>query len=484
MSKASYRIKASLVTQSPLHIGSGSWRKVSSVTGKQEAGGGGSASTPNETPDVASIQRDAEGKPYLPGTSLKALLRRIGESRFGYGEGGLPALEIRKLFGMIALKEKGAQSAGSADNKGSMGGLLFRGAPMTKAGDAGNLPYVTDEAAAADLGAGVFVSARTRIDAATGTAADGKLFFQEMVAPGASFDLELIIPFMDENRASDILNLAIQLLSDLTARGWCLGKSTADGFGEVTLDPKTVTITKTILTQNLELREQDASEAWRKRGQPQAVTHDWSADIHLRCDGPFMILDSSRTVKTQDQDNREPQLKAQRSKEDLPLVLGPSITGALRARGSWLQALDAHREAVDTQPDATEAETRTGDRILRPGESPKFLSRVERLFGVTGFRGLLAIEAIEVDKAQPWNVTSVKLDRFSGAPVDKALFTSATFTGTRLRFRLTLRSRPGCEISEADIALADRIRKDIEENGLMLGHGTNKGFGWFESERG
>jgi hypothetical protein len=52
--------------------------------------------------------------------------------------------------------------------------------------DASAMPYGQDPelpVKASGLGPGVFVAARTKINPANGTAADNKLYFQEMVAP-------------------------------------------------------------------------------------------------------------------------------------------------------------------------------------------------------------------------------------------------------------------------------------------------------------
>ncbi|MFX4861166.1 hypothetical protein ABTC05_19195, partial [Acinetobacter baumannii] len=68
---------------------------------------------------------------------------------------------------------------------------------------------------------------------------------------------------------------------------------------------------------------------------------------------------------------------------------------------------------------------------------------VRRLFGAVGFRGLLAVETLTVSKAIPWSATSVRIDRFSGAPIDNALFTTAAFRQTELQVTLVLEDRGG-----------------------------------------
>src|SRR5205823_4997521 len=155
----------------------------------------------------------------------------------------------------------------------------------------------------------------------------------------------------------------------------------------------------------------------------------------------------------------------------LPLVLGSSISGALRSRATWLAALDAHRRG-DPMP-------ASNDRVVLHPRDIASLTSVERLFGVAGFRGLLQIDSILVHEAEPWCVTSVKLDRFSGAPIDNALFTTETFVGARLTVQLRLVSRGGTAPEDKDKKWFDALLADVGRNGLQLGHGRNKGFGWF-----
>ena len=89
---------------------------------------------------------------------------------------------------------------------------------------------------------------------------------------------------------------------------------------------------------------------------------------------------------------------------------------------------------------------------------------------------------MEILNAEPFDISSVRIDRFSGAPVDNALFTSAVFVGTRLRLTISASSRGKATLTSEDIGLAEMIIDDIKENGLVLGHGGNKGFGWFDVE--
>jgi CRISPR/Cas system CSM-associated protein Csm3 (group 7 of RAMP superfamily) len=503
MSEVQYEIEATLVVETPLHVGSGTTRTINSVL-KTAANGAAS----NEHPDVAAIQRDAAGLPYLPPSSLKGLFRRLGNARYRTSATASGANDSRKtqdaaeavaLFGEISHSEAGT---------GRMGAILFRGASLdtSRAPDTGEMPYVRarvregDTARintrlpddldtlehAGDLGPGVFVAGRTRIDRASGTVEDGKLFYQEMLAPDCRFPLRFRLAAGDNRE--QLLKDFIGLLSGLEDAPASLGKATGQGLGRVRIDKGSISVT--------ELSLDPTTLEWRRKAVTPAASPARSSDTDLRrrdfrlsCPGPFMVLDSfgvQEAKRTRRQnDEQRAQLRASMVTKNLPLLLGTSLKGVLRSRAAWIRALDLHRAAMADGGAFDPAKVDDPDKVLKAGGDPAGLTPVERLFGVTGFKGLLSIRNLKVGKATPWEITSVKLDRFSGGPIDGGLFTSATFTGATLTFELALTRRGLAlpdDIAKADEALFDALAGDIDKNGLMLGHGTNKGFGWFEVE--
>lgn len=111
---------------------------------------------------------------------------------------------------------------------------------------------------------------------------------------------------------------------------------------------------------------------------------------------------------------------------------------------------------------------------------PEDLTPTERLFGVTGWRGLLAVESIRVIRpGGKQTFTSVKLDRFSSAPIDGALFSVEAFVDPVFEVTLRLAPREKAPITLEAQSLFDRLLNDIKDMGLMLGHGGSRGFGWF-----
>ena len=413
-------------------------------------------------PEVAAIARDSRDRPFLTGTTLKGALRRIAEAKVT--DGKLDEETFKRLFGVID------------DPSGSrMGSLQIRGAPEMKAADATGMPY-----AGAALGQGVFIAARTRIDRHSGSADDNTLHFQEMVAPQARFRLEVVLERRRRSaKAAELeaeighdLGQVIGILADLSEEsGIAIGRGQADGQGRIRLDPAKVKITQHTVSAQGAFVPRDKTELWRKRAQTEPRAPIDTATFTLRCAGPFLVVDSSHEP-TRDPDGGPsgPQVVAQRMGGQA-LLLGSGVTGALRARAAWLEALRRHRAG----------ETISDSRVIDdPGKSNiADLTAVERLFGVTGFRGLLQVRDLKVASGPKAELTSVKLDRFSGAPIDNALYTTEAFTDVTIDLTLDLTGRPSTAPSQDERTLFRSLVKDVEDNGIMLGHGGNKGFGWF-----
>lgn len=193
-----------------------------------------------------------------------------------------------------------------------------------------------------------------------------------------------------------------------------------------------------------------------------------SAMLDLHCPGPYLTVDAS---KLEDGGNTIP-AAGRNGKPSLP---PESLMGALRQRCAWLAVLEGG----------------DGDDPFRKPDTwtePVDLTRTERLFGVAGWKGLVRIAKLDITAGtlarQPY--MSVAIDRFSGANLNSTLFGLSNYEGTKASVTLELVAR-GSWPSDEDKALfkgliADICRPDTGE-GLLLGHATNRGFGWFTATR-
>lgn len=449
MTKVVYEFSAPLVAISPVHVGSGHFGERDAVGGKEGA---------NTRPEVALLARDAKNRPYLPATSLKGVLRRLAGAADSASE-----IDVDSLFG---------STSSGRDGRARMGVVHLRGASLVRGGDVADAPYVARDAKS-EFGPGVFVAARTAIDRDLGIASDGLLYFQEMVAPGSVFGFRALVERTGPNAAQEA-DAAAKAFAGLLKKaadevGFSIGKGQADGSGRMRIDGTRMVVKRYALDVRGDFVAADASSVWRD-AHPFQVRTDAQpvrkVRFGLSCRGPFIVVDASKRAKRGErtEGDKTPQVRPQRLSVDMPLLMGPSVSGALRMRATWLSAVMGLAAPSENS-------------AVIPPSAP-----VDRLFGVTGFRGLLGIEDLNVRKATSSAVTSVNLDRFSGAPIDNKLFTTEVFVGVRLSLGLALLRRGAIEPNGDDIALFERLCTDIETEGLQLGAGGNKGFGWFRIE--
>ena len=442
-----------LETKTPTHVGSGEWGDMPLRAG---------ANAP--PPQYAKIVRDYGNEAYIPSTTLKGVFLRAAQQC-------LAEDDLKSLFGTTRANVAEGQPTGDA------GLLLFRGAKLTSAPDAPEAPWW------GKVGKGTFIAARTAIDGCTGVADDHLLFHQEMLPAGARFVLRLLLCTRRENiERRDEAALAA-LLEHISANGLRIGKSQADGQGELRFHG-TPTLKKLVIGGDGELKQEQITTVAEI---PAATKTQHAHPFRLICEAPFGVVDSSNDPAADREARHEearkgdrPQIRAQRLDEKHPLLLGSSISGVLRARALWLARLDQMRtKATQNRDFATE--TKDGAQII-----------VERLFGALNWKALVEIRNLRVGEASEASITSLRVDRHSGAPIDNALFTTSAFRGIEISFDLALTKRPPPRhLDERELArrksldaaageLFGVLVDDILRNGLTLGHGASKGFGWFK----
>jgi len=384
---ARIEIAGTLRVVSPLHIGTGGGREVARGDG---------------TAQIGAIARDHLGKPYLPGSSIKGVLRRLWEDDDG-------------IFGKKEIRE--AKDAVS-------GAVIFRNAWMLGA---------TAEC--------TFVAAHVAIEGATGVAKSGLLFQDDMVTPGTEFGLRLAVM----NGHKDVLATVRALLARMTVpAGVAFGGGTRLGDGRLRLEP---TIT---LTYHPEGRKETIKLTVQPTDEPR-----WRLRLHS--DVPFLIHDPDRSEA-----GGEGRKNVLRGLPDFDgkgeRLTGSSLMGALRA------AFAVHAARVDPAEAAVLTDT---------------------LFGTARGRGWLAVRAIRADAAGALkSTTSVKIDRFSGATIDNALFATEGHVGTSFVVDLVTQDRKGIpanEVEAADAAFRAFLAELSDDiwGGLMLGHAAGRGYGWF-----
>lgn len=424
---------------------------------------------------VAKVVRDFEKRPCIPGTTLKGCVRSACR------EAGFAPELLKNIFGEITDHPESRAEEDDENEKGWMGSLRFLLCRLEpdSVPQGLHLPFYLASKAS-------YILTRVAIDRDTGTAEANKLFNQEMVPEGTRFGFRLHFSGDEADFRQSVMPVLNLMASEA---GIPLGKGQGLGQGRVRL-----------LQDELKARHtwfdaakfsQDAKDlplVLQPGARPEAKV---TRKLRLTCRGPYLTHDPCRAGKKKDpkaKESKEPAIQGLQSSPGKPLLLPSSLLGVLRSRMAWLQAVDRQDIGLESE--------RIDNRFRRPDwQNPEKLTATERLFGVTGWRKLVEVEAVDLVKGgAECDLTSVALDRFSAAPIDNALFTTRAYHGVEFVVTLSLGRRfflmPGDDEAtpfgngnlDDEEAFNALIAQVLEDEVLMLGHGVNKGFGWFKVE--
>jgi CRISPR/Cas system CSM-associated protein Csm3 (group 7 of RAMP superfamily) len=370
--------------------------------------------------EVARIVLDVRGKPWIPGSTLKGAFRAQSD------------VQDLRLFGKPHAK--GAEFA--------RGDLTFSGLSL-------------------DSNRQVEPKVRTAVDPGTGASAARKLFAQDYVAIGSRFTGDIVLECSEE-RLRDAKAAFMRSLNRFSrAEGVAIGSGKADGLGRMRL------IEVDSLVQKLGPSGWSAATKESVNRTPDK-DEDWIS-IELECPGPYLVFGKKGKVLDADGEEREVTFAERTGK--LPRLFPTGVAGALRARALWLAECAALQKGTPLETMALSVKTSAGDADL---------TVVQRLCGDEGYRASMAMKVEMVDSKQP-----LQTDHPAG-PLDPVLQTPRTGSGSvhrrnadsGVRIRLSLRLWRATA-TEDEQQLFAALLEDIRQNGLPLGLGTPKGFGWF-----
>ncbi|EJW09406.1 Uncharacterized protein DUF324 [Rhodovulum sp. PH10] len=364
---------------------------------------------------------------------------------------------------------------------------------------------------------GTFGRPATAIDRDTGAAADNKLFAQRAVAAGAGFDLHgrLLCTLGEGAAQRETVDAALDRLAVVLAplaAGIEIGKGTRHGYGRLRLAAVTSVAVRCFGPDGYGPADGDAAKSNAARDLQQRIEARRPATsprarpatrrrLVLDAPGPFLILDpaapEASAAPAEDADGAEVHINVRglAGADGTPVLWPSSLLGALRSRAAWLLEIDRLRrgDGCPFVPDRRKKGIRVDDRflecvfddrrsILGPGDL-EYLTPVERLFGVPGWRGLVTVERLAcVDRGQPRSRTSLAIDRLTGGGKHGALFTVEAVEGCRFEVDLAIgdaREARSAALETLDDDFFAHLEADLLKNGLMLGHGAARGYGWF-----
>lgn len=434
-----------------------------------------------EEEEIAQLLADAKGVPCLPGSALKGALRaRCVDDDWR-----------RDAFGAIGDREEGL-----------IGRLMVFMAYLATPGPTGLLPKRSPDK-------GIFVRKRTAIDRRRGSAARNKLYAQECLAAGAVFkgravwscDLGGDTAERAARQRKELDTLAATLAP--LRNGLTLGRGGRHGEGRIRASEIRAFLHR--FSETGEWDEPDDVSAELEAAIDKVIKTRAAeapaveAVITLRAEGPFLLADPDYEDDAEADDDEHIQLEALRWDVAAPALWSTSLLGALRTRAAWLIELDRLRKrqegtrspyvpedrADDASVDDRWLEAVLGERrAVRALKDLDSLSAVERLFGVPGWQGLLQVQELEViDPGQEQTLVNVAIDRLTGGALHEALFHTRAFVGVTLRVAISLPPGRGeFSVANSDRSLAKLLVDDLRTNGLVLGHGSSRGWGWFKAE--
>lgn len=407
----------------PLHIGSG---QALSVT------------------TDAPLLRDAGGKPWLPGSSVRGVLadwcRREAPVL------GVEQKHVRRLFG---------EAGTDADRQGRL--TVF---DMVL--DPDSRPEIRDH---------------VQIDLKTGAAAEGARFDQEVALP-RSGRLQLVYEGDSESdpelvllqSAADALwdgllsfgakagwGLGAALVSDPKGVKWsCTDRSESGGLSSWLQSRLPAANPQNGKTKKRIAEPEYCQPRSRASGEPAA----WSwlrLDVSLAFDGPMLVaaLDTSDQCESSGSAarmRREADAAWQVGPDRLPLLAGSALRGPLRA---------------DAQ------------RIVKTLGLRDNLADV--LFGTSEKRGLLVVREGQLENDQrprPLLLNHVSIDRVTGFAAGGRLFDAAALASPRFRSTLLLRWNWDNALHQGAAVLLLFVLRDAEQRGMWVGSRTTRGYGY------
>ncbi|MFQ5741492.1 MAG: RAMP superfamily CRISPR-associated protein [Acidobacteriota bacterium] len=500
-----YKISAELVAQTPLHIGSG---REMSLKIDEDSGQETRLEDEEEKIKVVKVQgvaKDAAGRPYLPGSTLKGCLRELAEK-------WRLSKEIRdQLLGCPPPEREGATPGQEDKDPGWGGRLVFAAAFLKEASPTPPLFQSENPPLWWDGERFTYVMAGVALDRVTRTARRHKLFHYEVVPKGSRFWMEICTDGPSDRE----LGTFLAFLEAIRKSSLVLGGHWAQGFGRLHLGEIKV---HGIRTEE-EARQWLAGPAAGFEGlpelspetlealpagewvRPDEVSEKLELEVVLQFEGPFLINDPTRPTRSAGEGEGAAHHYLE-STDGAILLSSSSFRGALRSQAERIARTMAPAGArrnggatssrrlrppcyIDDPQLACKPVTRMTAVPEREGEEKKEeegtrdavenLCLTCRLFGASGWRSPLEIpDFFPLEEGEELEQELVAIDRFTGGAAPGKKFNA------RYRFKPCLKGRIGIDLARIDAGHAGLLvlgMRDLIEGDIQFGLGRGKGFG-------
>ena len=403
MPKGRFHLQGTLINSSPLSIGSG-----------------------QGTATDSDILRDAKGQPYIPATSFMGVLKDMARQYLAVDE------TFDRFFGQDAL-------SGKRDAWGS-------------AIDCADLELAGNKA---------FVSVRDgiKIDPKTGLVEDGAKYDYQIVEPGTTFKINLVLRYnsaVEQVFAERLVGLLIQVLE---SQDFYLGSKSNKGMGRMSCqtDLKVVHYDFASVQDVFAWFERSKQDAYRPQVDfPKQGRQSLSIRAYVKIDNALMV----RAFPHQQEDNARLPDSIQLQAGGQPVLPGSSLRGALRHRALKI---------VNTL-----------------GLDPQLLTQ---MFGdvneaeKTACKGHLRIQETQLKNTVLQQQTRIRVDRFTGGTIDSGLFQVMPVFQQQKDESYTLLEMNLTSYLPEEAGLLMLLLKDLFTGQLAVGGEKNIGRGRFIGQR-
>ncbi len=476
-----YLFQCVLGTTSSLHVGDGATVHREGLFVETQDG-------KKTLVDVSSIATDHEGRPYLPGRTIK------GNLRSWLGQVGIVASHkalVDQVFGRgdPAPAEAGEEStAGPGDADDASGGFLGGKARFL---DAFALPQQEQTLPTCpppywDAARMTGVSASTAIDRRTRTVRARTLFHEEYVPAGIQFQLVILAENLTDDER-DLLLVALDGFSN-PAFPVCLGSGRTNGRGRFAIRADSLSVRKLGL---------DGVQRWRSEGAAgspvESIQRFGTAvdavprtefrispppliglKLRIKVDGPFLVNDPSR-AHTEDGNRGPDDFDHVYLRDEVGHALLPadSLRGALRSQAERIIRTLGQKACHVDDPEHCCSE-------VKHAKDVRDLCVVCRLFGGTGWASAVQFsDFAAIEDNGELTQKFVAIDRVTGGAAEHLKFKARSVVDRVLEGSLSValdRLRP-CDGEIAPLELLVLTLRDLAEGDVPLGFGAAKGYG-------
>lgn len=419
-------LRGTLTLLTPLHVGSGRTEAGLRIRREDDP-------ETKQGAEVSAVARDHADQPYIPGSSLKGVLRSW-LTRMSAGD--MDAIE--RVFGRQAVK----------DDSGFGGVAEFADCFLDVRPGTVTLPH-------AQGGRATAVMAGVSIARETGAAAPRLLAHRSVVPPGSRFT---VVVTGDDADIDDMAYIAAALegfnhagtpLSLGRGGGHGDGRATwtLTSFARVPDDPQELLalLDQGVWSEGVLIDAQDLLA--RKLADIRPTLRPGGrigVELRLTFDGPVLVNDPSIV-----RGPRQP-IRFAEGRYVLP---GSSLRGVLRARAERI------------------LRTLVGQETLPQAHA----ALIDHIFGATSRKGRLTVDTFELaGPVERPRFEMIAIDRFTGGGADGRKFATEPLWRPAFAGRLAL-DLDG--VSPAAIGLLVLVFRDLAEGDISIGSGAAKGYG-------